>query len=359
MTDLQARPTLHGSLRNILGATLMLAGVAFVAMNAQAVLNFNTVAAQHGGEVLDLGHQATPQPGLHGHMVRVVATPSVVEAPRDPEFNLSVATPVLTRHVEMFQWREVRIGDSTHYEVDWVDHLIDARQFAVPRGHLNPPQLPLAGKSFDAGLVQMGGFRLAPALQKALPGTSVVTPDTSTLPANLAATFSRHGSYLQTSANAANPQLGDVRVSWDAIPLRQMTVVARLDGDHLFPAPDTADGQGYQVAVGDVGLLDLFPDLPTPPDAIVFKRIVGLLLAALGAFVLLTERRRSVAAAAGQPSPAPRLHDVWFSLGLGALVVGAVAATVWAGANEQYMLAWIALALPGAALVAWQWRRRP
>lgn len=336
----------------------MLAGVAFVAMNAQAVLNYNAVSAQHGGEVLDLGRQATPQPGLHGHMVRVVATPSVVEAPRDPDFNLSVDTPVLTRHVEMFQWREVRIGDSTHYEMDWFDHWIDASHFADPRGHVNPPQLPLAGKSFDAGLVQMGGFRLAPVLQRALPGAAVVTPDMSALPANLAASFSRQGNYLQTSARAANPQLGDVRISWDEVPLRPMTVVARLDGDHLIPAPGTADGQGYQVAVGDVGLLDLFPDLPTPPDAVVLKRIAGILLATLGAFVLLTERRRFVAAATGQPPSTPRLNDVWLSLGLGALVVGAVAATVWAGANQQYMLAWIALALPGAALAAWQWRRR-
>ena len=54
---------LRGSLWNILGATLMLAGVALVAVNAQSVLDFNAVAAHHGGRVTDLGHDATPQAG--------------------------------------------------------------------------------------------------------------------------------------------------------------------------------------------------------------------------------------------------------------------------------------------------------
>lgn len=355
---MRVRPTLHNLLRNILGASLMLAGVALVAVTAQSVLDFDTVAAQHGGEVVDLGSTAMPQAGLHGHMVRVVAVPKVVEAPRDPDFNLSVDTPVLTRHVEMFQWREVRVGDSTHYEMDWFDHWIDSSRFADPRGHANPGQLPLTGKRFAAGLVQMGGFSLSPVLQQALPGLAAVTPDMRSMPANLAASFSRHGDYLQTSARAANPQLGDVRVSWDEVPLRTLTVVARLNGDHLFPAPDATDGQGYQVAVGDVGLLELFPDLPTPPDTVMLKRMAGVLLAALGALVLLTERRRFLALATGTPPSTSRWTDVWLALGLGALVAGAVAATVWAGASNQYMLAWLALALPGAALAAWQWHRR-
>jgi hypothetical protein len=352
-------PILRGSLWNILGATLMLAGVALVALNAQSILDFNAVAAQHGGRVIDLGHAAMPEASQHGHMVRVVAVPTVVEAPRDPEFNLSVNTPVLTRQVEMFQWREVRIGDNTHYEMDWFDHWIDASRFDEPRGHANPAQFPLSSKRFDAGQVQMGGFRLSPVLQHALPGLAAVAPNLRALPANLAASFSRHGDYLQTSAHADNPQLGDIRVSWNEIPLRTITIVARVDGDHLLPAPDVADGKGYQVALGDVGLLELFPDLPTPPDAVVLKRVSGVLLAVLGALVLLTERRRLMAVATKGTSPfTPRWNDVWLALGLGVLVVGAVAATVWVGGGNRYMLWWIGLALLGAALAVWQWRRR-
>ena len=357
MIDPQSWPILRGSLWNILGATLMLAGVALVAVNAQSIIDFDAVAAQHGGQMIDLGHETTPTAGQHGHMVRVVGLPSVVEAPRDPDFNLSVNTPVLTRHVEMFQWREVRIGNSSHYEMDWVDHLIDASGFDEPRGHANPTELPLAGKCFDAGLVRMGGFRLSSILLRALPGLTTVAPVMQALPPNLAASFSQHGDYLQTSSSASNPQLGDLRISWDQIPVRTMTLVARLDGDQLLPAPDAADGQGYQMAVGDVDLLDLFPDLPTPPRAVMVKRGAGILLAVLGALMLLTERRRVLAVVTGASS-APRWNDLWLAVGLGALVVGAVAATVWAGNSNRYMLYWLALALPGAGLAVWQWWRR-
>lgn len=358
MTLVHAWEKLRRSLWNVVGATLMLAGVAVVTLNAQAILDFNAVSAQHGGQVVDLGRNTTPQAGQHGRMVRVVAVPTVLEAPHDPDFNLRADTPVLTRHVEMFQWREVRVGSQTHYEMDWVDHRIDASHFADPRGHANPAQFPLSGQRFDAGLVQMGGFRLSPSLQHELPGLAVVKPDTRALPANLAASFSQYGDYLQTSLRADNPQLGDIRVSWDEIPLRTMTVVAQLDGDHLRPAADAADGQGYQVAIGDVGLLDLFPDLPTPPQALMPMRVLGVLLAVLGAFALLVARRRALAATVQAPLRTLWWNDLLLALGVGLVSTGAMAGAVWAGTDKQYTMFWLALALVGGILAAWQWRQR-
>ncbi len=357
MNNVHIRSTLQGSLWNIIGATVVLAGVALVALTAQSIVDFNAVAAQHGGQVADLGHDAVPQAGQHGHMVRVVAVPTVVEAPRDPEFNLSVNTPVLTRHVEMFQWREVRVGARAHYEMDWVDHWLDASHFDDPHGHANPTRFPLSGKRFDAGLVQMGGFRLSPVLQHALPGLASVVPDMRALPANLAASFGRHGDYLQTSAHADSPQLGDIRVSWDQIPLRTMTIVARLDGGNLLPAPDAADGRGYQIAVGEVGMLDLFPDLPTPPRAVMFKRVLGVLLAVLGTFVLLTERRRALAATVRTPLRTSRWDDLLLALGLGVLTTSVLAAAVWAGNDNQHVLGWVGVAVLAAMLAVWQARR--
>jgi hypothetical protein len=347
--------SLGGWILNTLGATLMLAGVALAAVNAHGVLQYESALAVHGGQVIDLGTAAQPQSGLHGHMVRVVGKPRVVEAPHDAQFNLGADTPMLTRRVEMFQWREVRVGNGVHYEMDWVDHWIDASRFRQPRGHANPPRAPLQGEQFAAGLVQLDGYRLSPALQRALPGASVVPPPGSELPVNLAASFSRHGDYLQTSAAPDSPQLGDIRVSWSAVPRSLVTVVARVDGDVLRPAVDAADGQGYQLALGEVSLLDLFPDLPTPPVAVAFKRGLAVLLAALGAFVLLWARRRALV------EPLPRhgvVDDAWLALGAGALVVGAVTCALWLGHDNQRLGYWLATTVLAALLVGWQVRRR-
>ena len=299
--------SLRGMAMHVFGALLMFAAVGLVAITARSQFNFRAIAARHGGETIELGGNAQPQPGQHGSMARIVGTPTVVEAPRDPEFNLRVNAPVLLRHVEMFQWREVRIGRSVHYEQDWVDRPVDASHFEQPAGHANPAAFPLSSQKFVAGLVQIGGFKLSPTLLHALPGSAPVTPDLQALPQNLAVSFSRYQDYLITSAQPGYPRLGDVRVSWDEVPLQQVTVVARIDGDQLVPAADASDGKGYHVDIGDVSLYDMFPDLPLPPQFVLVKQVLAVLLAALGAFLLISAHRR---------------RDGLLALALGALAVG-------------------------------------
>ena len=324
------------------GALLMFAAVSLVAVTLRSLFNFRAVAARHGGEIIELAPHAQPQPGQHGYMARIAGTPRVVEPPRDPDFNLSADAPALTRHVEMFQWREVRIGGSVHYEQDWVDHPVDASHFREPAGHANPAAFPLQGAKFNAGLVQIGGFRLSPPLQLALPGSVPVAPDPQALPENLAASFSRDGDYLVTSAQPGRPRLGDVRISWSEVPLQQVTLVARIDGDRLVPAPDAGDGRGYHVDIGNVSLYDMFPDLPLPPQWVLGKQIAAVLLASLGALLLI--------AGQGQRS------EPLLALGLGVLAVGSVAGVLSIGHGGS-LAAWLVLTLCGAGLAGWRLRR--
>ncbi|MFC5436823.1 TMEM43 family protein [Rhodanobacter umsongensis] len=335
--------SVRGLASNIIGALLVLAGVGLVAMTSRALLNYRAAATRHGGELINLGTDAQPEAGQHGYMARIVATPRVVEAPRDPEFNLRVNTPVLTRRVEMFQWREVRIGDGVHYELDWVDRPLDASRFREPAGHTNPASFPISGRQFDAGLVQVGGFKLGPVLLHALPGSELALPDPKSLPENLAASFSRQGNYLVTSSHPGDPRLGDVRVSWEEVPLQEVTVVGRLDGDRLVAATDAADGRGYDVQVGDVPVLDMFPDLPEPPEFVAGARVLAVLLAALGAFVLLSRQRTR--------------RDALLALGLGGLSVGIVASVLWIGGDSRTLGGWLAVALLSFLLTVWRLRR--
>lgn len=362
-------PSLRALACHFTGAVLVLAGIGLVAMTARGMIHYHTIAGSHGGEMMDLGADGSLQPGQHGYMVRLVGIPTVVEAPHDPEFNLRVNTPLLVRHVEMFQWREVRIGTGVHYEQDWVDRWLDARHFREPARHANPGDgLPISNRPFEAGRVQMGGFTLSPALVQALPGSGDVTPDPQSLPANLAASFSQYQDYLVTSAHPDSPRLGDVRVSWTEVPLREMTIVARVDGDHLVAASDAADGKGYNVAVGDVSLLDMFPDLPVPPEFVPSKCIIAVLLAALGAFLLLSDRRVEPdfdgVELAGIDSVKRSLwrcevfgRDALLALGVGALTVGVVASVLWLGNDTPAMFCWLLFTMLGLVLTIWRLRR--
>jgi hypothetical protein len=221
--------------------------------------------------------------------------------------------------------------------------LIDADHFEHPAGHANPTSFPLSSKQFDAGLVQLGGFALSPQVMHALPSSTQAAPNLKALPANLAASFSQYQNYLVTSASPGNPRVGDVRVSWDEVPLQEVTIVARVDGGKLVAATDTADGKGVDVEVGDAPLLDIFPDLPVPPGFVLSRQVLAVLLAALGAFLLL-------------PAYGVR-RDPVLAVAVGALAVGVVASVLWLGNDSQAVGYWLLVTLLGAAVAAWRWKQ--
>jgi hypothetical protein len=146
-----------------------------------------------------------------------------------------------------------------------------------------------------------------------------------------------------TSADPADPRLGDLRVGWEEVPMQQMTVIARIDGDQLKPALNATDGKGFDVEIGDVPLLDVFPDLPVAPQFVLGGYIFSVLLATLGAGLLLVDHQR---------------RDALLALALGLLTVGTVASVLWVGKDTSVMLAWLAIAVAGLLLAGWRLQRR-
>lgn len=325
----------------IVGTLLLVAAVGLIAVTVREQLTFRMAANQHGGHMVDLGANAGPQAGQNGDMARIVGTPRVVEAPLDQDFNLHADTPRLTRHVEMFRWRKISVGDGAGYDLDWVEQSSHSDAEKLTGRHANPP-FPIKNMTFDASLVQLGGFDLSPVLLHALPGSEPVAPMVSSLPPNLAASFSRYKNYLVTGEHPSAPALGDIRISWTRVPLQPLTVFARIDGNRLAAAPDAPDGRGYEVAVGTVSALNLSADLPIPPRFVWINRIASVLLATLGLLLLDWSRRRR--------------HDVLLALALGSLIVGAVAAIMWMGYGPKTMTGWLVLALLGLGVAIWRLR---
>jgi len=330
-------------LRRVLGALLLLSGAGLVAMTEQGLLDYRHASDRHGGQILDVGSGESPDTAQHGYLVRVAGPLRVIEEPYDPDFGQRAKVPVLIRRVEMFQWREIRVGSDVHYEQDWVDRPVDSRRFAQPSGHANPERFPIEGKQFDAGQVRVGGYALSPTVLHALPGNDVVTPDPKSVPVNLAVSFTLHDQYLTTSSRPEQPRLGDLRVSWETVPVQVVTVFAQINGDVLVPAAHAADGKGYDVQTGDRSLVDVVPDVPASPSFVWLRRIAALLLAAGGALLLLPERPRTH-------------HDVLVATGAGALLVGALACVLWLGTDMSMGGVWFGVALLGMAVAVWRIR---
>lgn len=327
------------------GAVLMLCALGLIAWNERRVMDYSAAVSRHGAPVLDLGGAGRPAAGQYGSTTRVSGLPQVVDAPRDNEFNVRSNTPVLVRHVEMFQWREITVAGSTHYEMDWVDRPIDATGFAKPAGHVNPGAFPIQGRQFEAGEVRLGNFRLATEIVRDFPGRVDVPVDEKSLPANLSATFTAHDGALVTSSKPDRPRLGDLRVSWEAIPLQDMTVLARIDGDTLVPGTPAQPGDaGFDVQVGERSLLDVLPALPEPPAAVSVVRGGAYLLAILGAFLLACGGRFR--------------RDALFAVGVGVVVVSAVAGAMWLAGDAMTASVWLLFAVLGTGLAIWRVQQR-
>ncbi len=336
----------HGRLILLAAGTLLvLAGVTLAAMTEQGLISYRVAAARHGGAVLDLGSNGLPQAAYQGYMVRVTGPIRVDESPLDVQFNQQASTPVLLRHVEMFQWHTLDMGGPPVYEQDWEDHPVNSRHFTP--GHANPARFPVQSREFDAGRVRVGAFVLSRVIQRALPGSQPVTPDAQSLPPNLAASFSLHDGALVTSAQPGHPRIGDLRVSWQAVPLQTVTIVARLDGNRLVPAADAPDGKGYDVEVGNQSLLAIFPDLPVPPEFVWPRRLMAILLTALGIGLLLVYGQRSW------------LRVLGLSLTVSVASVCAVSGVLWLRSSIEPTAIWFGVAIIGAGLAVLLSRRHP
>lgn len=329
------------------GVVLLALALALLAINERQVLAWQQAMARHGGTLLDAGADAQPAAGQYGHMLRVTGTPRMVTPTRDSQFNVQVETSQLLRKVEMFQWHEIRVGGQVHYDQDWVDHTVDSSKFALPRGHANPGVMPFPGARFVASDVRLGGYRLAAPIVRALPPVMHAVPVKLTqLPPNLAASFHDKDGVLTTAAAGETPHLGDLRVSWQAVAIKPVTVIARVEGDRLVPASSASSGQGFQVQLGNRSLGDVLPDLPPQPTSTWTWRLLTLLVAWAGAVLLWRAWQR-------------RRVDVVAPLAVAVALYALVIGLVWIGFSLLTgVLAWVvAVVAAGAALYRWRQTR--
>ncbi|WP_298072649.1 TMEM43 family protein [Oleiagrimonas sp.] len=270
----------------VAGGAILLASMAILATNEKNVITYRQAAMRHGGYVFN-ATDSGPTSGNEGDMVRVAGTPVVVKPAVDTAFGVRANAPILRRKVEMFQWQEDEYAGQTSYEMDWYDYPVDWTVFKQPYHHRNPSSLPFGRANYLAGAMTLRGFTLSPAIMASMPGRVPVVPDFSHLHPNLAASFRIIDGKLLSSRQPDSPQLGDLRVSWTVAPLQPVTIIARNRDGVLVPARNVDNEPGFELQVGIRQILDLQPDLPAEPWLPWVWRVLALVLAGLGAHVLL------------------------------------------------------------------------
>lgn len=295
-----------------------------------------------GGPVVELSLAGIAGADAEDALVRVSGAPVVAQPLRDAQFGVVAASPVLQRHVEMLQWREVDTGmGPPRYVREWVSHPIDSSRFANPERHVNPGSFPIPALRFTAADVRIDGVKLGAEIVDAIPGSVPLPPTYTTLPANLTASFQLHDGALYSGHDPRSPTLGDLRVSWHTVPSRVLTVLGLLRDGVLSAAPGLP-APGFIVLVDDVDLNGALPGLPNAPRGIWWQRLLALALTWVGAMLArfgLHHRRDTLVAAALAVAP-----------------LALMGAVIWVGTRWLAALALLILVIAAAAL-AWQrWR---
>jgi hypothetical protein len=207
-------------------------------------------------------------PQADGKLVHVSGMMQPTTPARDPVFGVSGDGLLrLSRSVEMYQWKEEASSQSQQsvggsqttqttytYQKVWSAQPIASAKFKVTDGHQNP-QMPQRSAIFDGAEVKLGPYRVDPSVLSKVSAFTPLQPQ-SAPPAG----YQAAGDGFYQGQNPSQPVIGDVRVSFTAVPAQTISVAAAQAGGVLTAYRDP---NGYAITLaepGVVGAAALFQD---------------------------------------------------------------------------------------------------
>lgn len=221
----------------------------------------------------------------------VAGVPEVAEPVADPDYGVQVDALGLRREVQMWQWQR----EDGAYRGTWSAEQIDASEF--PADYANPGEPPYGSAQWIAGRVRLDGRRVSPELLVDLPGWEPVPVGqaAASLPPNLAVVFQPDGDWLSSSADPGQPDVGDLRIRWQQLPVGPVHGQLVADGQRwVAAAPDSRLARGEPGAAADVDAADRVPGLPGRGQAgggLTWLAWVLLAFMLVGGFVLYRRNR--------------------------------------------------------------------
>jgi len=230
-------------------------------------------------------------PAANGKLVHVSAMMQPTTPARDPVFGVTGDGLLrLARTVEMYQWKEDSSSQSQQsvggsktttttytYQKAWSAQPVNSTQFKEPANHQNPP-MQLQAATFDGGEVKLGAYRVDPSLLNKVSAFTAL-PVRSAPPAGYQATA--EGFYHGQDPN--QPAIGDLRVTFTAVPAQTVSVAAAEAGGVLTAYRDP---NGYTIALAEPGVVSaagLFHDEQQSEKTLTWiLRGVGFLLLLIG-----------------------------------------------------------------------------
>lgn len=167
---------------------------------------------------------------------KLIATSGKIENTEelvDSTFQVKIVTPKMRRIVEVYQWEEDsntdEDGNTTYqYQKVWKDEIIDSTDFHQS-GHDNPKQMQYQNEVYKSNNVKVGAFTLSPNQIDRLSTNGNYNSFNEETVSQLGLKIDTD--YLTTSTDIDNPQIGDIRISFEYNNSTDISVLAVQKGN--------------------------------------------------------------------------------------------------------------------------------
>jgi hypothetical protein len=287
----------------LIGFLLIIAMVVVLFWNEGRAVQTEKALAEGQGAVV-LVENTPIDPANEGKLVHVSGPIVSNQTLVDDVFGIGSDGVRLVRTVEMFQWveeknskTETKLGGSEEtvttytYKKEWKEGREDSSEFAQSEQHSNPePALSSERFQIDDGTV--GDFALTESILNDVGGGAPFKIKKSELEAISSAAqvddLAIVDGAIVTGGHAASPAVGDLRISYELVPLGDVSIIAQQAGDSFTPYQTQAGDQLQLVDDGVVSAPAMFKTAADENTIITWIiRGVGILLLITG-FALIT-----------------------------------------------------------------------
>ena len=288
----------------LIGLVLILVGIVLLFWNEGRAVQTAKSLAEGRGIVVTVPNSAV-DPANEGKLVHTSGRVATGETLKDTTFGITASGVRLVRRAEMYQWvekseskTETKLGGGQEtvttytYHREWIDRPVDSENFKEPNGHRNPP-MTYRGERYQIASGTLGAFTLDTRVLDKISGSEIVPVTPDLLEGIVAAAGSTPrplsvvDGKIYMGFNAGSPVIGDQRISYELVPLGDISLVGKQSGNGFSEYQTQAGDALLMVSSGTLDALEMFAEAESANTMLTWiLRVVGL-VALLIAFNLL------------------------------------------------------------------------
>jgi hypothetical protein len=211
----------------------------------------------------------------------------------DETFGISVLTPILERHVEVYQWVETSetTDDKTTYTYskEWSEKNNDSTNFKQASGHENKNDglKYKLNKPYRVTSLALGAFSLSDGFLSKLSATEELT--TLEPGVGLPEGYSVVGKYITNSADLNNPVIGDTRISFTYGDYDTVSVLGKQTGSRIGAYTTKKNSSILKLEKGEKTGTELINNIESGNKLWKWiSRLFGVILVCMGTSMLLS-----------------------------------------------------------------------